>query len=350
MHTIQINRSEGMETMANADEQNEELTAAEISSLWTSYQNSTMMICGLRYFLEHVDDADIRNVLEDFLAFSEEIQTTVTNILNAEDYPIPQGFTENDVYLDAPRLFSDRIYLDLMLNIGNFDIAIMGLAMTQSERDDIIHFYATCVDTAKHLFKKTINLTKEKGFYISYPKIPKAREVEFVTNDSFLTGWFGEKRPLLGVEITALVLNTRRNALGQALIAGFAQVAKSKEVRQYFEKGRDIAAKQLKAFTKILNKDYIPDGACILTSEVTNSTVAPFSDKLMMCLITTLIASGLGQYGTSMSLSPRHDLGAMYAQHMAEVGKYSNKGANILIEHGWMEQPPMAADRKDLAQ
>ncbi|MEN1969511.1 DUF3231 family protein [Lentibacillus sp. N15] len=346
-----VNESKkGMEMMTNTSEHIEELTAAEISGLWTSYQNNTMMICGIRYFLQHTDDADIRGILEEFLTFSEKQKKEIIEILTVEDYPIPQGFSENDVHLDAPRLFSDRIYLELMLNVGNFNTAIFGLAMTQVERDDIIHFYADTLDKTQHLYKKTKDIAKEKGIYIGYPKIPKAKEIEFVTKDSFLTGWFGEKRPLLGVEITALVLNTRRNALGQALIAGFSQVANAKEVRKFFEKGRDIAGKQLETFSKILSDDYIPDGSRILTSEVTNSTVAPFSDKLMMFLITTLIASGMGQYGSSMSISPRHDLGAMYAQQIAEVGKYANKGANILIEHGWMEQPPIAANRKDLAK
>src|SRR5699024_9785664 len=142
----------------------------------------------------------------------------------------------------------------------------------------------------------------------------------------------------------------KRNALGQAIIAGFAQVAKNKEVRSYFEKGRDIANKHLEVFSKLLREDYIADGTRILTSEVTSSTTSPFSDKLMMNLVATLISSGMGQYGTSMSLSPRHDLGAKDTRLIAEIAKYSNKGANLLIENGWMEQPPIAADRKNLAK
>ncbi len=336
--------------MAANDNYPEELTVAEISALWTSYQNDTMMICGLRHFLQNVDDPQIRIILEKLLAISEEHQITLTEIFTAEGYPVPIGFTENDVHLDAPRLFSDRIYLELMLNVANFNLAIYGLALSQVERDDIISFYSTALDETQKLNKLTKANAKEKGLYIRYPQIPKAKQTEFVTNDSFLTGWFGERRPLLGVEITALVLNTRRNALGQALVAGFAQVANSKEVRKYFEKGRDIAGKQLEIFSSIIKDDYIDDGARILTSEVTNSTVSPFSDKLMMTLVTTLIASGMGQYGTSMSISPRHDLGVHYTRLIAEIAKYSNKGATILIDNGWMEQPPIAADRKDLAK
>ncbi|WP_099157730.1 DUF3231 family protein [Virgibacillus ndiopensis] len=332
------------------NEQQTELTASEISSLWTSYQNDTMLICGLRYFLKHVNNEDVQSILGQMLSISEQHKKKLTQIFNNENYPVPQGFLEKDVNLDAPRLFSDRIYVELMLQMGGFHMAIYGLALSQVERDDIIHFYSDALKESHEMNKKIKEIAKEQRLYVRYPQIPKAKQIDFVTNDRFLTGWFGDRRPLLGVEITALVLNARRNALGQAIITGFSQVAGSKEVRKYFEKGRDISSKQLDIFTSILRDDYISDGARILTSEVTNSTTPPFSDKLMMFLITTLIASGMGQYGTSMSLSPRHDLGVHYTRLIAEIAKYSNQGAHILINNGWMEQPPIAADRKNLAK
>ncbi|QKY68726.1 DUF3231 family protein [Lentibacillus sp. CBA3610] len=273
--------------METNDPFQDELTAAEVSTLWTSYQNDTMMICGLRHFLTNVTDGEIRSILEQFLAISNEHQKKLTDIFNAEHYPVPQGFTEQDVNLEAPRLFSDRIYLDLMLNVCNFSLAIYGLALSQVERDDIIQFYSEAVDETQKMYKITKDTAKAKDLYIRYPQIPKPKQIDFVTNNSFLTGWLGERRPLLGTEITALVLNTRRNALGQAIVAGFAQVAKSKKVKKYFEQGRDIAAKHLEVFSSILNDEYISDGARIMTSEVTNSTTSPFSDKLMMFLVTT---------------------------------------------------------------
>jgi hypothetical protein len=87
-----------------------------------------------------------------------------------------------------------------------------------------------------------------------------------------------------------------------------------------------------------------------MTSEVTNSTVSPFSDKLMMFHIAGLIASGIAQYGISISVSPRRDIGVMYTRLMAEIAKYSEDGANIMINNGWMEEPPKAADRDELAK
>jgi hypothetical protein len=49
--------------------------------------------------------------------------------------------------------------------------------------------------------------------------------------------------------------------------------------------------------------------------------------------------------GNAASLSGRRDLGGMYAKFIADIGLYVEDGANIMIDQGWMEQPPKAVDR-----
>ncbi|MBP1948267.1 DUF3231 family protein [Virgibacillus litoralis] len=326
------------------------LTSAEISSLWTSYQNETMTICGIKYFLQHVDDDQIQSILEQVLAVSEENKSKLTNFFNNENYPIPHGYTEKDIDLQAPRLFADKLYLEYMLNLTILLVTAYGTALGLAERTDVIKYYSNCLNTTQGLHSKIKELSKEKGIYIRSPKIPKPRQIDFVKKQKFLSGWFGDRRPLLGIEIANLVFHAKRNALGQAVIAGFSQVAKSKEAKRYFERGRDISGKHVNIFTSILHEEYLSNGTLLLLSEVTDSTVPPFSDKLMMSLVTLLTASGIGQYGMAMSASPRHDLGVHYTRLIAEVAHYSDDGANIMINNGWMEQPPIAADRKELAE
>lgn len=334
--------------MGNND--NIELTSAEISTLWTAYQTETASRCGFKYFLVHVEDEQIHAILESTLELTQQIIEKLTSIFNQENYPVPQGFSEQDVNFDAPRLFSDKLYLEYILNITDLSLVAFTSFLISAERVDIVDFYSECLTKIQELHKEAKELSKDKGIYIRSPHIPKIATIDFVKKQRFLSGWFAERRPLLGVEITNLVFNAKRNALGQAVITGFSQVAESKEVRRYFEKGRDISKKHLEVFTSILHDSYLSDGALLMTPEVTDSIIPPFSDKLMMNLVTSLIASGLGQYGVSMATSPRKDLGAHYARLAAEITAYAEDGANIMIDKAWMEQPPMAADRKDLAK
>lgn len=331
-------------------EHNIRLTAPEIADLWTAYQADTMEICGLKYFLTHIDNNDIREILEYALQLSENHVQKLTVVFKDEKHPVPQGFSEHDVNLDAPRLYSDKLYLLYILNMSKYGMATYSLALSNSERSDTIQYFTTCLSESRKLHNWAKEVAKEKGILTRAPHIPNSEQIDFVKDHSFLAGYIGEQRPLLGVEIGSLVYNAKRNALGQAIITGFSQVTQDKKVRKYLEKGQEIAGKHLEVFSSLLNDNYLSEGTTNLTSEVTGSTVAPFSDKLIMFHITVLIASGIGQYGLSMSTSPRHDIGVKYSRLMAEIAKYANEGAKIMIDNGWMERPPEAADRKNLAR
>jgi hypothetical protein len=348
-YTKKTNQHFATEEDTMTTDHNVELTSAEISNLWISYQNDSMAICGIQFFLAHIEDTDIQSILEYALKISQEHIQKVKQVLMTENYPIPQGFTEHDLNLDAPRLFTDKFYLLYILNMGKFGLTSYSLALSLCSRKDIIDFYTSCLNETTILHNRGKETAIEKGIYVRPPVIPKPKQIDFVKKQNFLTGWLGHRRPLLGIEIANLVYNAKRNALGQALITGFSQVAKSKDVRNYFERGRDIAGKQLEVFDSILNDDYL-SGTTSMTSEVTDSTTAPFSDKLMMYHVTALIASGLGQYGVATAASPRRDIGSQYARLSAEISLYAEDGADIMIKNGWMEQPPEAADRNELAK
>lgn len=326
------------------------LTAAEISTLWNAYQIDTMAVCGLKHFLAHVEDKDIKALMEKMLSDTYVRIERLTDFFHRENHLVPHGFTEKDVNLNAPRIFSDKLYLEYMLHMTIATMTTHAASTAVVTRQDVADFFGENLVNAKDLHQEAKQLSLEKRTLIRPPSIPRARKIDFVKKQRFLAGWFAKRRPLLATEITNLVFNAKRNAVGHAAITGFSQIAKSKEVRKYFERGKDIALKHMEIFSEILHKESLDEGALLMTSEVTDATDSPFSDRIMLFLITTLITSGIGQYGISMSMSPRHDLGAQFARIIAEITTYADDGAHILIDNGWLEQPPMAADRKGLAK
>lgn len=130
---------------------------------------------------------------------------------------------------------------------------------------------------------------------------------------------------------------------------GFSQVAQSKDVRKYMERARKVCKSHFEILTSMLKEDnlHIPR---TFDSEVTDSTTPPFSDKLMMFLISTLISSAIGYYGEAMAISQRRDLVANYAKMITDIGLLAEDGMNLLIENEWMEQPPLATNHEDLAK
>ena len=69
----------------------------------------------------------------------------------------------------------------------------------------------------------------------------------------------------------------------------------------------------------------------------------------MMFMTTTLIGLSIGFYGTSAATSMRRDISLDFVRLSAEIAKYAEEGANIMIENGWLEEPPLSEDRNKLA-
>jgi len=65
----------------------------------------------LQYFVAKAQDSEIHSVLEHALQLSTDHINTITQIFNSVNFPIPQGFTDEDVEPNAKRLFSDGYML-----------------------------------------------------------------------------------------------------------------------------------------------------------------------------------------------------------------------------------------------
>lgn len=326
-----------------------QLTASEIANLWISYQNDSMSTQLLTYMTSHIEDREIRSVLEYAVKIAQEHISDLTHMFKKANYPIPIGFTKEDANPEAKALFSDKFCLYYIIDMGKFAMPAYSLALSVVTRDDVIDYYSKCLDQTKTLFLKAKTLAIKMGIYQKPPTIPKPEKVDFVKSEDFLAGWVN-KRPLLGIEISDLIYNLRRNAIAEALCTGFSQVANSKEVRKFFERGKKVSAKHFKIFSNILAENDLSSATSNITSEVSPSTESTFSDKLMMYHATAFTASALPQYGFSISSSPRRDLALTYTRLMAETALYAEDGSNIMIENGWMEEPPKAVDRKKLAE
>lgn len=197
--------------------------------------------------------------------------------------------------------------------------------------------------------KMIANLLLSKGIYSKPPRINTPNEIDFVSNQNYLTGWFGKKRPLNAVEISGLCFNMIKVSVKVVLELGFAQVCHSKEVKDYFQRGKNLCEKQFGILSSILTKSDLSSPNSWV-SEVTNSKVAPYSDKLMLNHIVILLSAAVGYFGAGLSVSQRRDLAVDYAKMLTQVGLYAEHGAELLIKNGWLEQPPMAEYREKLAK
>ena len=123
----------------------------------------------------------------------------------------------------------------------------------------------------------------EKGVYSHAPYISYPEHPSFIRDEKYYlnTGLLTNDRPLNAIEIRQLYSNTITNCIGSYLLLGFSQVAHSQEVRNHMLKGNNMADSHRNALNqKIKNENLDPPS--FPEFEVTDSTISPFSDKLMM--------------------------------------------------------------------
>lgn len=323
------------------------LTAAEIGSLWTSYVNDNLAICMLKYFLNMIEDKNAKLVTQFAYDLSQKHIKRITQFFNESNITVPKGFTDDDVNVNAPRLYSDIMVMFYIFNMAKLGLSAYTLALNHSARSDIIDYFSDCIGESVKLYRKLTSSMLEKGVYIRSPIVTVTKERDYIEKQSFLKGFFTEPRSLLTVEILHIHSNILSNIIGRPLLTGFAQTAKSRRVHEYMIKGKDIASKHIKQFSSILKDEEI---SVSLTSDitVTNSTEPPFSDRLMMFHTTLLISSSISGYSTGLSSSLRRDLQANYIRFLTEISQYASDGAKIMIDNAWLEQPPQAVRHKQL--
>ncbi|MFD2656413.1 DUF3231 family protein [Gracilibacillus thailandensis] len=325
-----------------------QLTAAEMGKLWAVYNGNTMGKCVLSYYLKHVGDVDIKKVLEQALNLSHSLNQDIKQIFNQANFPIPVGFTDDDVNLGAPRLFYDEFYLHYLKYLGKAGMSIYSAAIPLVTRKDVRKFFLNALSETAQLMAAVDDVLIVKGELMNSPTIPVPEKVDFIKKQHFLNGFLGDVRPLHGLEIAHLYGNINNDITSKALIIGFSQGARNEKVRTYLERGKNINQKHIEMFSSKLHKDNVP-APSLIDHLVTTSITPAFSDKLMVYHKIDMFSMKIREYANGASLNGRRDIGTLYGRCLMDVSLYVEDGANIMIDNGWMEQPPEAVDREDLS-
>ncbi len=323
------------------------LVSSEIAGLWNSYISDTMIVSVIKYYLNNVECSETRALLQQTSDLSSNHIQEITNIFNQEKLTLPEGFSDNDVNVNAPRLFTDHFYLSYLCFMSRVGMHNYTLILNQIARSDIRTYFSNRIIENINLYNVSTDIKLSQGTFIKAPRVEVTKDIQYVESQSFITDWFGEKRPLLAIEITHIFSIMYANIVGRAVTTAFGQVSKNEKASDYFFEGKDLATNQIYELSGLLTNEEIPIPSTP-DSFVTSSVVSPFSEKLMMNHSAMLSSSAISSFGMAMSDTLRSDLEAKYIKYTAEVMKYSKKGANIMIDNRWLQQPPQAVRHENL--
>ncbi|MED3572285.1 DUF3231 family protein [Cytobacillus praedii] len=322
------------------------ISSSELGTLWLTYQEKTLILRVLDYFIHKADDQQAINIMGGLWQELDYYVKKIEGIFKSEGAAIPKGFTKEDVNLEAPNLYDNGFDIMFIRILKEISMGMYTINMNMAYRDDVMAIYEGLTAITQKIYKLSTLYLLEKGILTLPPNVTMPKSTGFIKSKDYLKGFklFGDKRSLNDIELGYLHHGIETNNIGMQLITGFAQCAEDEEVKQYFVKGMDLAKKQIKEYEQILLESDVQFSATS-GSTVTSSTIAPFSQKLMMFCVYLLNSFGIvgGSFGAVFSL--RNDVILKTSLFAKDVFFYANDGIKIMIKNGWLEEPPQVEDR-----
>ncbi|WEG12145.1 DUF3231 family protein [Pullulanibacillus sp. KACC 23026] len=326
-----------------------DLTSSEYGTLWMTYQQQTMTQRILEYLIQNCDEHNSGKLLKHTHNQISKFIGEIAELFKNYGAVVPVGYTEEDVNVGAPRLYDqyfDILFLRLLLEIG---MGLHTLHLNMSFRKDIRNLFTRLTTFSQDTYNACMDYLEAKDIILKSPGMSPSKTVEFAKGKGYMSGLnpLNQKRSLNSVETAHLFFAIESNIFGMYMITGFAQVASEQDIRNFFEEGKNIAKQIIQDFSTILSESDIQPPTT-WAGQVTDSRVAPFSDKLMMYCTSLFCSFGLGSNALGTAFSLRTDLPIKIISVAKTVYSYGQKGAKLLAEKGWLEEPPQSHDRHAL--
>ncbi|MFC7686368.1 DUF3231 family protein [Ureibacillus sp. GCM10028918] len=317
------------------------MSSSELGALWTTYQKKSMILRIVEYFIEKSDDQRAKDLMSELWNQLHPLIIEMKITLENEGAAVPDGFTEKDVNLEAPKLWENGFDIMFCRVLKEISMGMYVLHLTMSYRQDIIKLYRDMTEVTETFYGHFTQYLLEKNLYTRPTYVSMPTSTNYISDNDYSKGSniFGNKRTLNTVEFGYLYRTIETNITGMQLLNGFIQTTKDEDVKKYFIQGKELSKEIIRETSNILLENNIQPPATP-GGTVTNSTIAPFSEKLMMYCNYLLSAFSLGGGGFSAGFSLRKDLQTKNVIFAKDIYQYQLNGVNLMMSKGWLEEPP----------
>ena len=328
-----------------------QLTSTELGTTWMTYQSTSASLIMFDLFKEKTINKEAQNILADYIVECQNIKNKTVDIFNNENAVIPMGFEESDIVRESPPLFDDFFNIMFLRQMMKLNFGHSAVSLTMSYMKEVNDILKLNFEIANNYYLRATNFLLENGVLPKPPYVTMPTTIEFVEGRNYMSGFnpLSEKRALNTIEVGYINEAIEDNIFGMQMMTGFAQVAKESEVKNYFITGKELAKKIITELSKILlQSDIQPPSTW--AGKATDSTIPPFSDKLMMYLTSIVSNASIGYTALGTSFSMRRDLHIKLGRMSKNIFDFSKEGGKIMIKHKWMEEPPQMEDRNQLTK
>jgi hypothetical protein len=325
------------------------ITSSELAYLWNTYLLNSKSKHILMYAVSKCSDKDLQSVLQLALDLSAQSMDKIKEIFYGENQRVPYGFSEEDVYINAPKIYSDKIMLYTLQVYISIGLSNYGTALTLAPRQDIRKFFTDSMISSIDLSNKIDDMLLEKGLYLRTPNIPTTQEVEFAEDKSILGRIIGNKRPLTALEVSSIFSCSRVVSISEAYILGIAQTIEDSRLKDFLSRTRETLKEQTETLNEILQKEdltFPPN----LQSEILKSSEPVFSDRLCIFTSYATLADVLTSFSIGKLGVMRKDIFMALSQLSSEILLLIKDATDLMLERNWFEEMPKNIDREDIIE
>ncbi|WP_369404852.1 DUF3231 family protein [Piscibacillus salipiscarius] len=165
------------------------LSSSEIGVLWMTFQQKTMILRMLEYFIEHADDEQSKKIMVDCYEQVSPYEQKIKDLFTQEGAAVPVGFTEDDVHPGAPKLYDNGFDIMFLRLIKEISMGMHTLNLNMTYRQDVMQMYKELTAITQVTYEKCTTYLIQKGLLTRSPYTQIPKSVEFVQDVSYLSGF-----------------------------------------------------------------------------------------------------------------------------------------------------------------
>ena len=139
------------------------LSASEVGTLWLTYQEKTMILRMLEYFIEKADDPRAKNITGGLWESLNSYVIEMEKIFQEQGMVKPVGFTKEDVNLEAPKLYDNGFDVMLVRILKGVSMGMYTINMNMAYNNQLMKLYEGLTSTTQRVYILATQYLLEKG-------------------------------------------------------------------------------------------------------------------------------------------------------------------------------------------
>ena len=162
------------------------ISVSEVGTLWLTYQEKTLILRVLEYFIAKADDQQAINIMGGLWQELHYYVQKIEKIFVAEGIAVPHGFTKEDVNLEVPNLYENGFDIMFIRILKEVSMGMYTINMNMAYRDDVMAIYEGLTAITQKIYKLSTLYLLEKGILSLPPKVTMPKSTEFVKTKAYL--------------------------------------------------------------------------------------------------------------------------------------------------------------------